>query len=226
MESSTWARIDRGSTVCVISRMRSASVDLPWSMWAMIEKLRMCAWSAMRAPCRIGGASACILASRRRGAAPRLSRSERRGPRGRLVVGEGDAVATVCLDPVQGAIGAAEHARVRLPLLRHRDADREGDAEARLRDGRPKAPAGLERLGGIGHEEQGGEPVAADAEQRVAATQRAAERAGALAEDAVAVLVAEGVVEALEAVDVDEHDGGARPAVGVGERGVEGRVVA
>ena len=25
----------------VISRMRSASVDLPWSMWAMIEKLRL-----------------------------------------------------------------------------------------------------------------------------------------------------------------------------------------
>src|ERR1700710_2496978 len=41
MESSTWARIDRGSTVFVISRMRSASVDFPWSMWAMIEKLRM-----------------------------------------------------------------------------------------------------------------------------------------------------------------------------------------
>jgi hypothetical protein len=25
----------------VSSRMRSARVDLPWSMWAMIEKLRM-----------------------------------------------------------------------------------------------------------------------------------------------------------------------------------------
>jgi len=49
IESSTWARIDRGSTVFVISRMRSASVDFPWSMWAMIEKLRMCAWSAMAA---------------------------------------------------------------------------------------------------------------------------------------------------------------------------------
>jgi hypothetical protein len=31
----------------VSSRMRSASVDLPWSMCAMIEKLRMCAWSVM-----------------------------------------------------------------------------------------------------------------------------------------------------------------------------------
>src|SRR5436309_12853333 len=48
MESSTCARMSRDSTVCVISRMRSASVDFPWSMWAMIEKLRMRAWSAMR----------------------------------------------------------------------------------------------------------------------------------------------------------------------------------
>ncbi len=47
IESSTWARMSRDSTVWVISRMRSASVDLPWSMWAMIEKLRMRAWSAM-----------------------------------------------------------------------------------------------------------------------------------------------------------------------------------
>jgi hypothetical protein len=27
--------------------MRSASVDLPWSMWAMIEKLRILDWSAI-----------------------------------------------------------------------------------------------------------------------------------------------------------------------------------
>src|SRR3954470_17098928 len=41
MLSSSWARIARGSTVCVNSRIRSASVDLPWSMWAMIEKFRI-----------------------------------------------------------------------------------------------------------------------------------------------------------------------------------------
>jgi hypothetical protein len=29
----------------VSSRMRSARVDLPWSMWAMIEKLRILLWS-------------------------------------------------------------------------------------------------------------------------------------------------------------------------------------
>src|SRR3954469_15386825 len=57
IESSTCARMYRGSTVCVISRMRSASVDFPWSMWAMIEKLRMWSCAAMR-PSRIGGGSA------------------------------------------------------------------------------------------------------------------------------------------------------------------------
>jgi hypothetical protein len=30
--------------------MRSASVDFPWSMWAMIEKLRILDWSAMARP--------------------------------------------------------------------------------------------------------------------------------------------------------------------------------
>ena len=41
IESSTCARMSRCDTACVSSRMRSASVDLPWSMCAMIEKLRM-----------------------------------------------------------------------------------------------------------------------------------------------------------------------------------------
>src|SRR5256885_4326172 len=39
--SSSCGRCLRGSTAPVVSRMRSASVDLPWSMCAMIEKLRM-----------------------------------------------------------------------------------------------------------------------------------------------------------------------------------------
>src|SRR4051794_10870317 len=46
MESSSCGRWSRGSTAPVISRMRSASVDFPWSMWAMIEKLRMLAAGA------------------------------------------------------------------------------------------------------------------------------------------------------------------------------------
>src|SRR3954467_12670940 len=44
--SSTCGRCLRASTAPVTSRMRSASVDLPWSMWAMIEKLRMLAAGA------------------------------------------------------------------------------------------------------------------------------------------------------------------------------------
>src|SRR6187402_1530476 len=45
MASRTWASISRAWSAPVTSRMRSARVDLPWSMWAMIEKLRM--WLAM-----------------------------------------------------------------------------------------------------------------------------------------------------------------------------------
>src|SRR4051794_14258001 len=41
IESSSCGRCFRESTAPVISRMRSASVDFPWSMWAMIEKFRM-----------------------------------------------------------------------------------------------------------------------------------------------------------------------------------------
>ena len=41
IESSTCSRISRSLSVSVTSRMRSARVDLPWSMCATIEKLRM-----------------------------------------------------------------------------------------------------------------------------------------------------------------------------------------
>ena len=71
IESSSCARIERGSTVCVVSRMRSASVDFPWSMWAMIEKFRMWAWSDM-GPGQVTRRSspACAARSRRSGAPP------------------------------------------------------------------------------------------------------------------------------------------------------------
>src|SRR3954468_63831 len=60
IESSSCGRCLRASTAPVTSRMRSASVDLPWSMWAMIEKFRM--WS-------IGGSAVWRLgAAARRGA--------------------------------------------------------------------------------------------------------------------------------------------------------------
>ena len=41
MESRYCSRMSRGSTAWVSSRMRSDSVDLPWSTWLMMEKLRM-----------------------------------------------------------------------------------------------------------------------------------------------------------------------------------------
>src|SRR4249919_4180131 len=41
-ESSTCASISRASSPPQSWMMRSASVDLPWSTWAMMEKLRMC----------------------------------------------------------------------------------------------------------------------------------------------------------------------------------------
>src|SRR2546425_31848 len=46
MSSRNCADISRAETAPVASRMRSASVDFPWSMWAMIEKLRM--WMGSR----------------------------------------------------------------------------------------------------------------------------------------------------------------------------------
>ena len=50
IESRTWLVIWRASIVCVSSSNRSASVDLPWSMWAMIEKLRRRSWGMVTRP--------------------------------------------------------------------------------------------------------------------------------------------------------------------------------
>ncbi len=41
IRSRYWARICRASTTPVICSIRSASVDLPWSMWAMMQKFRI-----------------------------------------------------------------------------------------------------------------------------------------------------------------------------------------
>src|SRR5687768_16041037 len=41
IESRYWARMSRGSTASQYSRIRSARVDLPWSMCAITETLRM-----------------------------------------------------------------------------------------------------------------------------------------------------------------------------------------
>src|SRR5208283_1164183 len=40
-----WGVISRAETVPVSSRRRSAKVDFPWSIWAMMEKFRIIVWS-------------------------------------------------------------------------------------------------------------------------------------------------------------------------------------
>src|SRR5215207_3214939 len=45
MRSRYWARMLRSSTTPVSCSIRSASVDFPWSMWAMMQKFRMRAGS-------------------------------------------------------------------------------------------------------------------------------------------------------------------------------------
>ncbi len=40
--------MSRFATVAVCSIRRSASVDLPWSMWATMQKFRMVDWDMMR----------------------------------------------------------------------------------------------------------------------------------------------------------------------------------
>src|SRR5204862_2135835 len=89
IESRTWARISRGSTVCVSSRMRSASVDFPWSMWAMMLKLRMWAWSAM-AHERLGAAPEAAGEEIRDLARFRDLRLERDGRVGRAAGGQAE----------------------------------------------------------------------------------------------------------------------------------------
>src|SRR5262245_32629807 len=48
MESRIWSRNSRSSTAPQRWMSRSASVDFPWSMWAMMQKLRM--WSMCPKP--------------------------------------------------------------------------------------------------------------------------------------------------------------------------------
>ncbi|COW75084.1 Uncharacterised protein [Mycobacterium tuberculosis] len=43
IRSKYWARIERSSTTPVSCSIRSANVDLPWSMWAMMQKFLICA---------------------------------------------------------------------------------------------------------------------------------------------------------------------------------------
>src|SRR5258708_18133202 len=56
IESSTCSAISRSASPPHIWMKRSASVDLPWSIWAMMEKFRMWLWSIYNERgCRLWG---------------------------------------------------------------------------------------------------------------------------------------------------------------------------
>ena len=81
IESSSCSRISRSDTAPVSSRMRSASVDLPWSMCAMIAKLRIRSCStAPNVLIRAGPAAAAVPRARgsRAPGTPRRRRCPRR----------------------------------------------------------------------------------------------------------------------------------------------------
>ena len=97
-------------------------------------------------------------------------------------------------------------------------AERDADARARAATATPRErERALERVrcsraGQLGGRAAVGQPaqqhrelVAAEARQRVAAPQRAAQPVGDLAQQPVAVVVAERVVDLLEAVEVDQQ---------------------
>ncbi len=76
-----WARMSRASTAPVISRIRSDSVDLPWSMWAMIEKFRMRDRSMARPtlPASVGSGP-CVPIASVRCPSKRIVRGEHQEP--------------------------------------------------------------------------------------------------------------------------------------------------
>ena len=125
------------------------------------------------------------------------------------------AVPARLLRPVHGVVGVAEHLlRVLLVARRaHGDADArrhvqlllaqaEGSAEAPL--DAPGHPRGAPDVGQIPHEQ--GELVATEARQRVAVAQQRLETLGDRHQELVSHGVAQGVVDGLEAIDVEEHD--------------------
>ena len=102
---------------------------------------------------------------------------------------------------VGAVVGAERDADARVEL--DRDAvERERVARARPA-GAPASSATAPRCGQAG--EQHGELVAAEAGQRVAAAHRVAQPRRDLDEQLVAVVVAERVVDLLEAVEVDQQ---------------------
>ena len=95
----------------------------------------------------------------------------------------------------------------------HRNADARLDVEGDVLDGERLVQHIGEPLGcsqGVivcGRGEQDGELVPAEAGNGISAAQRCGEALGELGQQEIAVVMAEGVVDVLEAIDVQEHDG-------------------
>src|SRR3954462_4533438 len=127
------ARALRSSTTPVSWSIRSARVDLPWSMWAMMQKLRM-------SP---GGVAAGTSAVRAKGDTSRFSHDLDRptAPRGRARVSDRSEPADLHLD---------EQPRARLPGV---DALERGDIGVVPAPGDHDVP--VVRRDGIGRVEAG-----------------------------------------------------------------------
>src|SRR4051794_2452480 len=153
--------MSRAETAPVTSRMRSASVDLPWSMCAMIEKLRILLWSidqtgyglAFAVPVlEVGGAPEHVVLP----AGPDADLVAVRVLRDPELVlrredGDADRLGTAVADPV-GPVGAGREAdrvaRPELPLaLRRPDGHRPGQHDRPLLVG-PLEVVRADRLAG------------------------------------------------------------------------------
>src|ERR1700759_5711805 len=60
IESRIWSLASRAETALVAWIKRSASVDLPWSMWAMMEKLRICCMGWVKTKGHCEGPLLCL----------------------------------------------------------------------------------------------------------------------------------------------------------------------
>ena len=84
IESRYCSRIRRGSTAPVSSRIRSDSVDLPWSTWLMIEKLRMRSVGDRSGRVECGRHGPSIVPAGTPGPSLRWAGASTRGSRGEL----------------------------------------------------------------------------------------------------------------------------------------------
>ncbi len=146
---------------------------------------------------------------------------------------EHDPVLAGGLGAVHGEVGVAQEFSGVLARFGEGDADAGGDADIVAVDGVGLGEAFAEAVGefldvafaggavlaGVA-EDEGGELVAAEAGGGVPGADGLVEAAGGVDEEFVTGLVADGVVDRLEAVQVDEEDGGAAVAAAAAGQGL------